>query len=58
MAKIKQKYLYIMGAAAVAVIAALTAVHIYYKDRWYPGSSIDGLKVSGMTYEELSLIHI
>ena len=52
MAKIKQKYLYIMGAAAVAVIAALTAVHIYYKDRWYPGSSIDGLKVSGMTYEE------
>ena len=44
MAKIKQKYLYIMGAAAVAVIAALTAVHIYYKDRWYPGSSIDGLK--------------
>ena len=41
-----------MGAAAVAVIAALTAVHIYYKDRWYPGSSIDGLKVSGMTYKE------
>ena len=52
MAKMKQKYLYIMGAAAVVVIAALTAVHIYYKDRWYPGSRIDGLKVSGMTYEE------
>lgn len=41
-----------MGATAVVVIAALTAVHIYYKDRWYPGSRIDGLKVSGMTYEE------
>lgn len=52
MAKMKQKYLYIMGATAVVVIAALTAVHIYYKDRWYPGSRIDGLKVSGMTYEE------
>lgn len=52
MAKLKQKYLYILGVAAVAIIAVLTAVHIYYKDRWYPGSSINGLKVSGMTYQE------
>lgn len=52
MKNIKRKYLYILAAAAVAIIAALTAVHIYYKDRWYPGSSINGLKVSGMTYQE------
>lgn len=52
MAKIKRKYLYIIGAVAVVLTASLVAVHIYYKDRWHPGSSINGMKVSGMTYEE------
>lgn len=52
MTKEKRKYLYIIGAVAVALIAALTALHIYYKDRWYPGSSINGMKVSGMSYQD------
>ena len=51
MTKIKRKYFYIIGAVAAILAASLIAVHIYYKDRWYPGSSVNGIKVSGMTYE-------
>ena len=32
----------------------MTAIylHMYYKDRWYPGSTFNRVKVSGMTYDE------
>lgn len=49
----KKKGLMIAGGViVVAVAAAAAGVHIHYSGRWYPGSKIGQVDVSGMTYEE------
>lgn len=47
----KQGYM-IAGGIAIAAIAIAAGVHVHYSGRWYPGSRIDQVDVSGMTYEE------
>lgn len=47
----KQKWM-IAGGITAIIIAAAAGVHTYYSGRWYPGSKIDRVDVSGMTYEQ------
>ena len=48
----KKKGLAIAGGVAAAAIAVAVGIHVHYSGRWYPGSRIDQVDVSGMTYEE------
>lgn len=53
MTKEKRKYWYIAVGAVVGIcIIAAIIFHIYYGNRWYPGSTFNQVKVSGMTYDE------
>lgn len=49
--KKKQKLMIACGIVAL-FIAIAAGVHIYYLDRWFPGSTFNQVDVSGMTYEE------
>lgn len=52
MTKDKRKILYIAGIIVGICIITSVSLHIYYKNRWYPGSTFNQVDVSGMTYEE------
>lgn len=52
MTKDKRKILYILGGLVGICLMTAIYLHMYYKDRWYPGSTFNRVKVSGMTYDE------
>ena len=52
--KIKKlkKSVKITGGVIIGVIVVFAIFSFYYRDKWYPNTSINGIDVSSMTYEE------
>lgn len=47
-----KKRIKVIGAVILGYILLYFTVSIYYQDRWYPNTSINGINVSNMTYTQ------